>query len=373
MRKGHPVGSIISAMLVDLGVKVGEDNDGDDPDQRARRSRRASTSARMWCCATSVGTSARRRSSRVCGSPRRSSSPRSSRCSWRSRRSPSSTRTTVVGTWRSAAGCRSSLAAGKPMRTAEPGTPGVPAENQPPRAAGSASGGCDCGPAAMRWRRAGCSTGSALSSAPAPVELSGFGTHHRLDPRRPPLPGVRIRPAAAVFGDGARISSIGAQLYYGRVSGPTDNFTYWLFGLQLSYCPVGAFDLRGIRVLVAGGMSPDLPEPSGRPQEMRLLALVPAVQRFGCRRGTQRPRASSAAAGRSSRAPRPRVSGRTCACRLARCCSFARSSSSTRSDSGSGLLVAAEVFDLDDAAARSRSHRGRPRSGQVQRADRGRP
>ena len=46
--------------------------------------------------------------------------------------------------------------------------------------------------------------------------------------------------------------SIGAQLYYGRVSGPTDNFTYWLFGFQLSYCPVGTFDLRGVRMLVAG-------------------------------------------------------------------------------------------------------------------------
>ena len=64
---------------------------------------------------------------------------------------------------------------------------------------------------------------------------------------------------------------IGAQLFYGRVTGPVDRFTYWLFGLQLSYCPVGTFELRGIRMLVAGGMTPDLPEPSGRPQEMRLL------------------------------------------------------------------------------------------------------
>ena len=65
--------------------------------------------------------------------------------------------------------------------------------------------------------------------------------------------------------------SIGAQLVYGRVTGPVDHFTYWLFGLQLAYCPVGTFELRGIRMLVAGGMAPDLPEPSGRPQEMRLL------------------------------------------------------------------------------------------------------
>ena len=31
--------------------------------------------------------------------------------------------------------------------------------------------------------------------------------------------------------------AIGAQFFYGRVAGPVDRFTYWLFGLQLAYCP----------------------------------------------------------------------------------------------------------------------------------------
>ncbi|MGH3240023.1 MAG: hypothetical protein ACRDNL_06560, partial [Spirillospora sp.] len=65
--------------------------------------------------------------------------------------------------------------------------------------------------------------------------------------------------------------SAGAQFAYGRVTGPVDNFVYWLFGAQLSHLPLGFTQLRNVRALGASGLSPLLPEPSGRPQEMRLL------------------------------------------------------------------------------------------------------
>lgn len=75
--------------------------------------------------------------------------------------------------------------------------------------------------------------------------------------------------------------SIGAQLVYGRVTGAVDQFTYWMFGLQLGYLPVTSFELRGVSLLVAGGMVPDLPAPSGRPQEMRLLEWYRAHRTAG--------------------------------------------------------------------------------------------
>ena len=159
---------------------------------------------------------------------------------------------------------------GQPERkTAEPGTPGVPAENQPSggglrfrrlrlRVAGNE--------AAARWLL----DGIGLFIKVGRFELSGSGSitdvvreGHRY---REFALGLLLRFRAM-----QKDFSIGAQLVYGRVSGPVDRFTYWLFGLQLSYCPVGSFELRGIRMLVAGGMAPDLPAPSGRPQEMRLL------------------------------------------------------------------------------------------------------
>ncbi len=64
---------------------------------------------------------------------------------------------------------------------------------------------------------------------------------------------------------------LGAQFVYGRVSGPVDNFTYWLFGFQFSELSLGAFSLTGIRALGASGLAPNLPAPSGRPPAMRLL------------------------------------------------------------------------------------------------------
>ena len=104
------------------------------------------------------------------------------------------------------------------------------------------------------------------------VRAERLRQHHRRHPRRPPLPRVRARPAPAVSGRWSKDFSIGAQLVYGRVTGPA---TTSRTGCSACSCPTARsapFELRGIRMLVAGGMSPDLPEPSGRPQEMRLLA-----------------------------------------------------------------------------------------------------
>jgi len=160
--------------------------------------------------------------------------------------------------------------AGQPERkTTEPGTPGVPAENQP-------SGG------GLRFRRLRLRIGG--NEAAARWLLDGIGLFIKIG--RFELSGsgsitdvVREGHRYREFALGLLLRframqkdfSIGAQLVYGRVSGPVDRFTYWLFGLQFSYCPVGSFELRGIRMLVVGGMAPDLPAPSGRPQEMRLL------------------------------------------------------------------------------------------------------
>ncbi len=232
-------------------------------------------------------------------------------------------------------------AAGKPMRTTEPGTPGVPADN-------AAKGG------GIRFRRLRLRTGGnplapswlldgvSVFIRTGPVELSGFGTI--TDSTRD---GHRYQEFG--FGLLLRFSAmekdfqIGAQLYYGRVSGPTDNFTYWLFGFQLSYCPVGAIDLRGIRMLVAGGMSPDLPEPSGRPQEMRLLRWYQQFSASGAvevrsdraqARGGWKVEMGAAAAG---------VGADLCLSvskmLFLRAFIFLHTG-----DSGSGLLVAAEVF-----------------------------
>ena len=160
--------------------------------------------------------------------------------------------------------------AGDPKRLeTEPATPGLPAEGQPNgggirfRRLRFRVGG---NPDAPQWLLDGVTIFLRIDS----FELSGFGTAS--DNTRD---GHRYRE----FGLGLFIAfhamdkdfSIGAQLFYGKVSGPVDNFTYWLFGFQLGYCPLGPYELRGISLLVASGMRPSLPEPSGRPQEMRLL------------------------------------------------------------------------------------------------------
>lgn len=64
---------------------------------------------------------------------------------------------------------------------------------------------------------------------------------------------------------------IGMQFFHGRVNGPTDNFTYWMFGFQFSPIPIGTFELVNIRMLLAGNMTPDLPPPTGYAQNMRLF------------------------------------------------------------------------------------------------------
>lgn len=111
-------------------------------------------------------------------------------------------------------------------------------------------------------------------------ELRGFGTavDHTHDGHRYREFGVGLFLA---FHAMERDFSIGAQLYYGKVSGPVDNFTYWLFGFQLGWCPLGPYQLRGISLLVASGMTPALDEPTGRPQEMRLLDWYKANQAAG--------------------------------------------------------------------------------------------
>src|SRR5262249_39826310 len=122
-------------------------------------------------------------------------------------------------------------AAGANRDPQRPGTPGVPAEGNP------AGGG-------IRFRRLRFPTGG-NPSAPqwlldgisvfirtGTLELSGFGTitDSTRDGHRYQEFGVGLLLRFSAMG---KNFSIGAQLYYGRVSGPTDNVTYWLFGLQL--------------------------------------------------------------------------------------------------------------------------------------------
>ena len=174
---------------------------------------------------------------------------------------------------------RTTSATVTPTTTSPTTTPGVPAEGQPSgggirfRRLRFRTGG---NPEAPQWLLDGVTIFVRIGS----FELSGSGTatDHTRD-------GHRYRE----FGLGLFIAfqamdkdfSIGAQFYYGKVSGPVDNFTYWLFGFQLGYCPLGPYELRGISVLVASGMTPALPEPSGRPQEMRLLDWYKANKASG--------------------------------------------------------------------------------------------
>jgi len=160
--------------------------------------------------------------------------------------------------------------AGHPKRNPEAmGTPGVPAENQP------AGGG-------LRFRRLRLRTGGnelapswlldgvSLFIRAGRFELGGFGSitdvtrdGHRFQEF---AFGIHVRFAAM-----GNDFDIGAQVVYGRVTGPVDRFSYWLLGLEVGFVPVGPFELHNVRLLAAGGLAPDLPEPSGRAQEMRLL------------------------------------------------------------------------------------------------------
>jgi hypothetical protein len=225
----------------------------------------------------------------------------------------------------------------------ETGTPGVPAEGQPDgaglrfRRLRFRIGGDESAP---RWLIDGVSLFLRIGS----LEVMGSGTisdtnrdGHRYEEFGL---GLLLRFSAM-----DKDFSIGAQLFYGRVSGPVDRFTYWLFGLQLAYCPAGSFDLRGISVLVAGGMMPNLPAPSGKPQEMRLLDWY------------RQNRAAGAVEIRDDRAPQRggwKVEQGAEAAGVGADLGLSVSRSVTlrvfmffhRSDEASGLLISAEVFLL---------------------------
>ncbi len=159
------------------------------------------------------------------------------------------------------------------------GTPGVPAEGSPDggglrfRRLRLRTGG---NPEAPRWLLDGI--GLFLRVGRFEVSGSGSITDTTRDGHRYREFALAILLAFRAMG---KDFSIGAQLVYGRVTGPVDEFTYWMFGLQLGYLPVTSFELRGVSVLVAGGMVPALPAPSGRPQEMRLLEWYRAHQSAG--------------------------------------------------------------------------------------------
>ena len=230
-----------------------------------------------------------------------------------------------------------------PPKVAEPGTPGVPAEGGPDgvglrfRRLRLRTGGNELAP---RWLLDGISLFLRIGS----FELSGSGTVSDT---------TRDGHRYSEFGLGLQLRfsamdkdfAIGAQLFYGRVTGPVDRFTYWLFGLQLAYCPAGSFELRGISMLVAGGMVPDLPPPSGRPQELRLLEWYRQHRAAGAvqirddrapQRGGWRVEQGSEAAGVGADLGLSVTRAVTLRCFLF----------FFRGDASAGLLISAEVFLL---------------------------
>ena len=226
---------------------------------------------------------------------------------------------------------------------AEPGTPGVPAEGQPNgaglrfRRLRLRIGGNELAPS---WLIDGISLFLKIGS----LELSGSGTitDSTRDGHRYQEFGLGLQLRFQAMG---KDFAIGAQLFYGRVEGPVDRFTYWLFGLQLANCPAGAYELRGVSALVAGGMMPNLPEPSGKPQEMRLLDWY------------RQNRATGAVEIRDDRAPQRggwRVEQGAEAAGIGADLGLSATKAVTlrvfmffhRSDAASGLLISGEVFVL---------------------------
>jgi hypothetical protein len=233
---------------------------------------------------------------------------------------------------------------GKPERkTANPGTPGVPAEGQPAggglrfRRLRMRIGGNELAP---KWQLDGIT----LFIKVGTFELSGSGSitdvSHDGHRYREFALGLLLR-----FHAMQKDFGIGAQLVYGRVTGPVDNFTYWLFGAQLQYCPAGTFELRGIRMLVAGGMSPDLPEPSGRPQEMRLLDWYKQNSASGAVE-VRSDRSQHRAGWKVEQGAEAAGVGADLCLSVSKALILRSFIFFHRSDSGSGLLVAAEVFAL---------------------------
>ena len=65
---------------------------------------------------------------------------------------------------------------------------------------------------------------------------------------------------------------VGGSLFHGTVTGPQDNFTYWLVGAQISPLPIGSVTLRNVRALVARNMTPGVGTTDvGNAQSMPLL------------------------------------------------------------------------------------------------------
>ncbi len=61
------------------------------------------------------------------------------------------------------------------------------------------------------------------------------------------------------------------SLFKGEVSGPVDNFKYWMFGFSLVYIPIGSLDLYNLRALGANNLAPNLPPPDGDDQHLRVF------------------------------------------------------------------------------------------------------
>jgi hypothetical protein len=130
----------------------------------------------------------------------------------------------------------------------------------------------------LRWRTSGDSSaprflldGITLALRLGRLSLTGFGmiSQYIQDGHEYNEKGFGLEVSLKA---GATTYRIGAQLFLGDVSGPVDNFNYWLIGAQFSPIPLTAsVSLVNIRVLIAGNMAPNLPPPDGHDQNMRLF------------------------------------------------------------------------------------------------------
>jgi hypothetical protein len=103
-----------------------------------------------------------------------------------------------------------------------------------------------------------------------PVRLTGFGMISQFTENGHDYDELAFGLKVEV-GFGPARFQLGAQLAYGKVKGPVDNFTYWLFGLQVSPIPAGPVTFVDVRGLFASNMAPSLPPPDGFAQNMRIL------------------------------------------------------------------------------------------------------
>ena len=103
-----------------------------------------------------------------------------------------------------------------------------------------------------------------------PVRLTGFGMISQFTENGHDYDELAFGLKVEV-GFGPARFQLGAELAYGKVKGPVDNFTYWLFGLQVSPIPAGPVTFVDVRGLFASNMAPSLPPPDGFAQNMRIL------------------------------------------------------------------------------------------------------